>query len=51
VEILSGRRKQDDAAESAADALIAQAEQMGIARDGTDVISPSELEEEIEEAA
>jgi single-strand DNA-binding protein len=52
VEMLSGRRKKDYAAESAADALIAQAEQMGIAPDGTDVISPSELlEEETEEAA
>jgi single-strand DNA-binding protein len=51
VEMLSGRRKKDYAAESAADALVAQAEQMGIAPDGTDVISPSELEEETEEAA
>jgi len=51
VEMLSGRRKKDYAAESAADALAAQAEALGIAADDleADVAAegPSEHETEL----
>ena len=46
VEMLSGRRKKDYAAESAAEALAAQAEALGI--DPIDETSPSETDDEAE---
>ena len=51
VEMLSGRRKKDYAAESAADALAAQAEAMGVAsEDGEGAFSASTDESEEAEA-
>ncbi|HVQ21902.1 MAG TPA: single-stranded DNA-binding protein [Candidatus Saccharimonadia bacterium] len=49
VEMLSGRRKKDYAAESAAEALISQAEAMGI--DASDEAEIDEVEIEVETAA
>ncbi len=44
VEMLSGRRKKDYAVESAADALAAQAEAMGVAAEAADFSTPADLE-------
>ena len=46
VEMLSGRRKKDYAAESAADALQAQAEAIETDGDGMQLVDPAELESE-----
>ena len=43
VEMLSGRRKKDYAAESAADALVAQAEAMGVGPEDQRLLSPADL--------
>ncbi len=42
--MLSGRRKKDYAVESAADALAAQAEAMGVAGGTADFSTPADLE-------
>lgn len=44
VEMLSGRRKKDYAAESSAEALEAQAEAMGVEPEADEFIEPAELE-------
>ena len=44
VEMLSGRRKKDYAVESAADALAAQVEAMGVAAEAADFSTPADLE-------
>jgi len=51
VEMLSGRRKKDYAAESSADALVAQAEALGVEPESGNGLSAAESDEELDPEA
>jgi hypothetical protein len=51
VEMLSGRRKKDYAAESSAEALVAQAEALGVEPESGNGLSAAESDEELDPEA